>query len=269
MSKPRRQAICFGLVLAVLPGLSGCTEALEVPDPPAMSDLALQYDHPTGNLGPQSAAPFVDGFLRKRERLTKIDDLRAATDTLGEFVSSTSRGEDGGVEINGIPIKTDAVITVSGDCPGWSGNADSHGAVSMQVVVRQSRIVPVAWGRLQDCRSEVRRDGQLTALALTGDISVYIPGVTAADGTTSYLVDYAFDSASYGDESLDGWAGSFRLVGDVVEVLLDNGQDGTVVGYGGPNPGQVGVRAANGDWLCTPQERRCESKRPPGSSFSY
>jgi hypothetical protein len=250
-------------------GLAGCSGGFELPEPPNMSRLAIQYAEPTAQLGPQTAATFIEEYLLEQERLKKVDNLKEATKTLGEFVSSTSKGEDDSVEINGVPVKTDAVVTVVGDCSGWTDQGAAKDAISMQLVVRRSKIVPIAWGELLDCRSETKRGGETVRVHFSGDISVYMAGLSASDDATSYLVSYEFDTAMYGDELLNAWTGSFRLDGETIEILIENDSGETVVGYGGPNPAQIGVRAANGNWHCTPGERRCESVEQSGSSFSY
>lgn len=246
--------------LALLFAGTGCGEELELPQPPSLDELTHRYDNPTADLTEETADEIVTLFQERRERLHQINDLEVVTGGINEFASAAKYDEDGSIKIDGVPIHTDAVITLSGDCPGWSDDGDD-GDFSFQVVVSQSVLIPVFWGQMQNCRTQRVGQDTTTNSSFSAAIEVHAPTVARTSRREqNILLAFDFFDMEIDGQELSPWTGNFRLINGVLELLLDTENAGSVVSYGDYNAQSIGVRAANGNWSCTPEERICESQ---------
>lgn len=268
-----KTVIALGGLLATLLVSAGCVDELELPEPPNMQSLGDVYDNPTAQLTSEIAAETIADYLIFRQELARVDDFEDITLQMAEFSDATEVGDDGTVEIDGIPIRTDAVITLSGGCAGWEDEDDEEsgvGGFSFQMIVRQSSIVPIIWGGIDDCHILGRRAGRQVRLRFSADLNMHLPSLPEADADELILlVSFHIRDVEFDGESLPAWAGSFRLVGETMEVLLEAENRGSLVVFAGIDSGVIGIRAANGNWLCSTGERRCESAQSPSASFSY
>ena len=256
----------------MLAALSCGPAELELPEPPGMSGLAQRYEEPTGEVSGAQVEGLLREFLERREFLMALDDMGPITRAIGEFATSTEIGEDGSVEIDGAPIHTDAVLTINGRC-------SREGTFSFRMIVRQSAIVPIGWGEIEGCRvgGEVPGLGE-TDLRFSAELSVFVPNLTLSSQSPEdfeFLFSYRFRDVEviHGEVERDafGQEGSFRLREGLFEVLLTDGAGGELVFFreraAEGITGRIGVRAANGVWFCSFDERLCESG--DSSQFSF
>ncbi len=257
--------LCSGLALV------SCVNDLVLPTPPDVTERAARYDAPTAEFSAQNANDLLEDFLGNRQALSEVDDFGEAVDAIIRFDSEVVVSADGDntqVEIQGTPIQTDALIEISGDCPGWSGGASIRDAFSFSAVVEQSRLVPVVWGAIANCKFERTVSGETLRVRFGADITTYLPNMLAVDELPVIVyVLYEINDFEVGGQPLPVWGGDFRIVDDAIEILAEVALSGTAVMSANQDLSEVNVRAANGDWSCFPQERRCESLQLP--PFSY
>jgi hypothetical protein len=249
-----------------------CIAGLDLPEPPAVAHLEARYDAPTAVLSAANAEAVVRDFVDRRDELAELDDFSTIVRALVRFdeeVTTRSEGDATLVEVKGVPIRADAVITITGDCPGWRDEPPVVDALELTVVVERSRLTPIAWGTVEGCRFELSR-GELSArVQLSAELVGYVPTLLSEDeGPRIIYLGYALTELAINDAALPARSGDFRRVGTRLELLLPV-PGGTVVAYAAHDGSAIGVRAANGEWTCFPLDRRCESVPSPADSFPY
>lgn len=249
---------------------------LELPTPPSVVEAERAYDNPTAELSTATAKMLVPHIVEQLRQLDDLGELGPAIEALVRFDRdvTTSEVEDGPVVvIHGAPLRTDAVVTIWADCPGWSGEEDDgpvRDAVELTVVVRESELIPVAWGDISGCRLETSPRGMLLRVAFSAAVIAYLPTILdRGDGPRIVYVAFELTELEINGEAVRPWSGDFRLVGDLIEIRIDIANEGHVIGFVAQDASVIGIRAANGEWRCYPGERRCERSESPVDSFSY
>ena len=262
----------IGLVALLVTSLAtfGCGDGeFELADPPDLRELGDRYERPTARFDADVAAAFIERYIERRKRLRRADDFKSLTDPLQDFSEATSQEEDGTLTIDGSPINVDAVITLSGRCRGWSDEPDERGTFDLRMTVRQTALVPVGWGDVDDCRGQHTLEGETLRYALSGALSVYIPSLVDSSYPGSLILSYEFSTFDINDDSFAPWEHSFRLIDNTVEMLFYTEDQASLVFSSDAQDTEIRVRAVNGTWLCNAQERQCESDDSPDASFSY
>lgn len=266
MARQRRNA----LIAATLVALAACAGELELPEPPDVSDREQRYDTPTGVLSSSTAQSFLERFVTRLAELDDVDQLRGLRKAMIRFddeVEVEGTGADATTSLGDVALRTDALVTVGVDCPGWSGGSVNRDAIELSVVVRASQIVPTAWGPIQACQFEIDRQGATRRGSVSGDVIVYLPNLLDKSAPRVIFIAYTVDELVLDDAPVTPWSGELRVVDDRVEILVELDGLGTIVFHGSSTT--IGVRAANGNWTCNAPERRCTSDDNAGDSFSY
>ena len=163
------------------------------------------------------------------------------------------------MRLKGVPVRANAVISLQGRCAASVDEAQDD--IVATAVVRDTQVTPVVWGDLRACATPTE---QGLVAQLWGAFEVYIPTLLSKR-TPIYLIRYELTRVQVAGLALPGWAGDLRYVGDLLEILVTSPDGYTAVLSGGPGT-RVGVRAANGEWECLLEERRCQAQ---GSEESF
>ena len=269
MSKLVRAIAGKWILVGLMVGLLSCGGELELQEPPSVDRLRQQFEAPNALVNEQTVEVFLDRFDELREQLRSVDDLSVLTDPIREFADAVEVSPDGTVTIDGAPLRTDAQITVTARCRGWGGG-ETGGEMTLDLVVQQSVLVPIGWGRLHDCRDVTTRTGRRIQFRMSGEILVYLPNlVEHSSDEEQILISLDFDVLQVNDTDLAPWSGAFRLTDEAMEVSVTDRQGRSLVVFMVREPQEFGLRAANGTWSCFPDERRCERRDRAGDGFAY
>jgi hypothetical protein len=252
--------------------LAGCVGDLDLPEPPSVGEAERAYDNPTAALSAANAEAVARSFAERLARLEQLGGLEPAVDALVRFdreVTVSDQDGDDTLLIRGVPVRTDALISIEVDCPGWTGGEPAVGAIELTVVVRDTRLTPVAWGPVSDCRLEAPGPGGVPIrVGFSAELIGYLPTILEREpGPRRIYLAVDLTALELDDESAPSWRGDLRLLDGVVELRVDLGGLGHLVVFGSRE--LFGVRAANGEWTCYTEERRCERTLPSPDSFSY
>ncbi len=249
----------------LLPGLlalAACSNELERPTPPNLSNLEARYALVNGTLDARTAPLLLQASA---EKLGFVGDAQAMLDLVfGVFtdVETLDRKEETPIEVeeDGLAVTRQALdIEYSAGawgvyvrrCPGWVGDAENkRGSLRMTLLFTEEGLEPVIWGQMRSCRIESGK------LQLNGELAVKLEGIEGglAEGIDSFLIQFSGDYAAEGP--LQRVAFDARVLpndGLVTVVELETGER-FLVGFG--FDGAVRVVDTQGRWSCT--ETRCQ-----------
>ena len=169
--------------------LVGCG-GFELPDPPDMSALVRDYQHPDGELDSENVeqvATEIKGSIEETGTAAPIeltdmlvDDLETVGGGSPDADSDAPAADDDKVEdvgageqsVLGNKIDLGARVKLHRICRGWEDtkriDEDENGTFEVTATLDRRGLIPTVWGRLDHCR--VKRGGM--NIELTGDIRV-------------------------------------------------------------------------------------------------
>jgi hypothetical protein len=224
----------------------------------------------------------MHGFLQQRAQLAKLGDLGGSVQAVNGFDEQVTEGSAGrrGMALKGVPLQADAVVDIEGDCPGWR-EVPSENALELTIVIEDGKLVPVAWGRLRDCRLIPEKPASLSEFDLEpvpdganvvfdADLVALMADVLKVGRSSAVLVIEYRVTRFEADGVLEpGWTGDLRVVGKRLEFLVQAEAKHTLVVFESSNSDVLRVRAKNGNWVCNPQRRKCARSDEPGESFRF
>lgn len=248
--------------------LAGCAGDLTLPTPPDLAPLNQLYETPTLELSAATAERVLDRFVARAGEIDELDELRPITRELINFHDEVEPGAEGEpIRLRGVPLDFDAHIDVFVDCPGTGDGADED-AVILEAIVKEAALVPVVFGEARDCGYSRTVGGQPVSVVVGGELAAFLPNILDKQLPRVVLVRFDFDEVDLAGVALPPRAGNLRLVDRRLELLVSVDQEGNAVGVREP-AGRIGVRASNGEWLCSTEERTCERSSDPSDSFGF
>ncbi len=255
------------VMLAVLGISFGCADALDLPEPPHMQAKSIAYDRPSGRIDDRTAEDLILRYSSARDRIDEADQFQPITDSVEELTASASTNDEGTVEIDDAPVQADAIITLSGRCPGWDGD-DERGDFEFRMIVRDASLIPVLWGEINACRGEQTIGGETLRYEYSGTAAIFVPAIVDADEETTFLVDFDLHHWTIDGEQRPPWASSFRLIDGRLEMMFTDDVGSSFVLSGDPGAQETTIRGANGVYSCNLEYRECTSEES-SDSFSY
>jgi hypothetical protein len=251
-----------GLLIGLIALLPAC--ALEIPEPPDLAPLNEQYENPTADFGPRALPGLLGAYAEQIRELQLTGKLQPVRELAADFENRVDVSDEAGdelVRVDGLPLKTDAVIHLHGRC--LPGDESGYDDIVARAVTRGSELVPTIWGEVRHCRvdSAVDLPVPIPETTLWGEASVHMPAMLNPEKTV-YLIQYDFHRVVVNGEERAAASGSVRYVDGTLELLV-NQKGKSVVVFVESHSSTVGIRAANGVWKCDLEKRKCEQ---PGSS---
>lgn len=240
-------------------GLTACFDGLSLPTPPSLEALAARYDAPTALLEPDELRSVVAQSASQWERLQQLGGL-------GGIVGGvrTLDGEltgDAGIALKRIPLQADAVLTLRGDCGNDAPAGGQPGRYGMTMVVDDTTLRPVVWGRGDNCHHTREVAGAMHTARFSGEVVVYLPAARKLGRAAlrDLVVSFSLDEFSVDGTRLGPQSGDFRVRAGRVELLIDLGPRGTVVvARDDSEPGKVRVRGDGTSYVCAAAGTACE-----------
>ena len=248
--------------IAVLAGWS-CVAKVTIPDPPDLSALAERYASPTASLDPNNVHGLIAEYEQRLQLYERFGGFSGVLAGMEDLRKSISADESGGLQLNSVPVAADAVLHVSGRCGNRTGSTSGQaGEFELQIIVRDSRLVPVAWGEVINCFVHQTVNGQVFEGLFDGRLAFYFPSLAQGDEKLpdEVIARYAFDDVIMQDESLGPQHGHFRVHEGELSFLIDLGDQGTVVATRMPIEDQVGLQGRDRNLVCLVSTRACADK---------
>jgi len=268
-SELRARLATAGLLCGAI-GASSCMKEAEIPDPPDVSGLVRVYESPDGEVNAASvAAGLVNGVqiastvagtglgLYLREVANRVHEsaaLEVSRDRLNDRLEQPE-------------IEIDASIVVTRVCNGWLDpnappNAAQNGLVEAHGVVRNDLPLPTVWGNsVGRCLQSVPVEARTVQLFFEGS---YVVEVTGAGEPIFIQLAGSFGSGQA--SSVVSGTRDFRVLPNgQVEVRAPAPTGGDVIVFFGA--GEIGVRGANGRFVCSLDAHTCTS--PRGEVFQW
>ncbi len=285
-----------GLALVAL--TSGCSEEVELPDPPDMAALIQAYQTPNGKIDSQTAVSFgktmaatVDSGQRSSpvevvgEMVHEMQDVGG-----GEATTPSADAGSGEQSVAGGRIDLSAIIRLNRTCRGWGDTRTddpANGTFDMTVTLDQAGVIPTVWGTLSGCRTQ-RADN---FVELNGDLRIHFGENQPRVGlryltSVGYLIEYEGKvKTTRGGELTELDVHSHFQIGANREVrFLINLGDGTnVIGivdpttiaptYANPTAQIAVLERDNTRWTCTVDIKNatgsCTSQSVPPETVTW
>ena len=256
-------------VLLMMLFMSGCASEFELSEPPDVQALIDSYNSPKATVDQQTVEEFLELYSEQRRQLKELGDFDVLIDPLREFAEATRRKPDGTIVIDDAPLRADAQINLKGRCRGWNGQ-DAKGTFAIELAVRNSMLVPVGWGTVENCGDTTVIEEQDLQYRFAGDVLVYIPTLlNEADQPLEMLLEVNAHLVEVNSASRTPWSGSLRLIDDVLELLVNDSTGKGLVFFSVSKPDTIGIRGANGIWTCDEEQQQCEPEDSQDDGFHY
>lgn len=285
-----------GLALVAL--TSGCSEEVELPDPPDMAALIQAYRAPNGKIDMQTAAAFgktMAATVESGQRSSPVEVVGEMVHEMqdvggGEATTTSADAGSGEQSVHGSRIDLSAIVRLDHTCRGWGETRTddpANGTFNMTVTLDQQGMIPTVWGTLNGCRTQradnfVELDGYLRIHFGEDQPRVGLRYLTQV----GYLIEYEGKvRTTRGGELTELDVHSHFQIGTNREVrFLVNLGDGTnVIGIVDPNTivptnanptAQIAVLERDGErWTCTVDIRNatgsCTSQAVPPETVTW
>jgi hypothetical protein len=236
--------------------LGACQLSLDNPPPPETGGLEATYEAPPGRLTAPNLQVVTEAFAEQDELLKETDSLQVVG-TLLDAVSTNDAVLENGDDLDTTDnTRLLAVARVTRICRGPVGDdvldAKRFGVVRMTIKGSPKGIVPVAWGRFENCVDHTE-DGR--PFTINGDYSI-----TLRKGENGQNALFVFQGTIESSRLSFEGDFDFRVLSNGTTELRVTSPDGDVV-VALQVGGKVIARDESGIWTCDVVALSCENMR--------
>jgi hypothetical protein len=151
--------------LALVASSTGCSQEVELPDPPDMAALVQAYRAPNGKIDSQTAASFGKTMAATVESGQSSSPVEVVGEMVhemqdvggGEATTASDDAGSGEQSVRGSRIDLSAIVRLDHTCRGWGDTRTddpANGTFDMTVTLDQAGMIPTVWGTLNGCRTQ-------------------------------------------------------------------------------------------------------------------